>query len=184
MHLHLKYQADTLFRKVLAEELREHGIDFTFSGGQTIQLASGYDKQKLKAVEGTLKACGIEIIQDEQSLLIQQIKDLLSKMVTHPHSCGNQKVSAYLTDQLPYSYSYLSKTFSEYTHYSIEQYLILTKIDVAKNLLVEDKLSLTEIAYRLNYCSVAHLSKQFKKNTGLTPTAFYELIKKRESSRS
>ena len=94
------------------------------------------------------------------------------------------KVSSYLSDKLDYSYTYLSNLFSEGTYTSIENFVILKKVDYVKELIATTDLSLTEIAFRLNYSSVAHLSGQFKKITGLTPTVFQKIIEKRKVFKS
>ena len=88
--------------------------------------------------------------------------------------------SDYLAEKLNYSYTYLSSLFSETTYTSIESYIILSKVDRAKDLLLNTNVTLTEIAHQLNYSSVAHLSRQFKKTTGLTPSVFQKIIKKRK----
>lgn len=179
MHVYLKYNADKIFQKVLSERLESFEIDYDTNGGQEILIKGKPEENLILKISDALLEYGIEVIQDSRSQLIQRIKDLLSEIVFLPEILNNKKVSVYLTEATGYSYSYLSKVFSEFTHYSIEQFLILKKIDVAKQLIIEDQLTLTDIAYRLNYSGVAHLSKQFKKTTGLTPTTFYELIKKR-----
>ena len=92
-----------------------------------------------------------------------------------------KNVSDYLSEELDYSYAYLSSLFSEATYSSIESFIILRRVDMAKDLLLKTDKSLTEIAFDLNYSSVAHLSSQFKKTTGLTPSAFQRIIQKRNS---
>jgi len=91
------------------------------------------------------------------------------------------KVSDYITNKLKLSYSYLSKIFSDVTHSSIESYIILQRIERAKQLIIEEKLTLSEVAWKLNYSSLAHLSNQFKKTTGLSPTVFQRIIERRNS---
>ena len=99
--------------------------------------------------------------------------------MVHSEEPINVKASVYLTDKLNHSYGYLSNLFSEVTFSSIENYIMMQKIEHAKNLIIKDNLTLTEVAYRLNYSSVAHLSTQFKNITGITPSQFQRIITKR-----
>ena len=101
-------------------------------------------------------------------------------LVNGDEEAQKYNVSTYLSEKLDYSYTYLSTVFSETTHTSIENFVILKKIDIAKTLIINKDLTLTEIAFKLNYSSVAHLSSQFKKTTGLTPSTFQKIIKKRK----
>lgn len=102
-------------------------------------------------------------------------------MVFNEETVVNVKTSAYLADKLEHSYGYLSNLFSEVTYTSIENFLIIQKIEYAKQLIIKGDLSLTEIAFKLDYSSVAHLSTQFKNTTGITPTAFQRIITKRRA---
>ena len=99
--------------------------------------------------------------------------------MVHSEDPLNVKSSAYLADKLDHSYGYLSNLFSEITYTSIENYIIIQKIELAKNFIINNQYTLTEIAYKLNYSSVAHLSTQFKNITGITPSAFQRIVKKR-----
>jgi AraC-like DNA-binding protein len=116
--------------------------------------------------------------------LVQRIKDAITELIHNQEEENLYKVSAYLSEKLDYSYSYLSTVFSETTYTSIENFIILKKIDYAKELIITNNLTLTEIAFKLNYSSVAHLSYQFKKTTGLTPSAFQNIIEKRKVNNS
>lgn len=121
-----------------------------------------------------LKEFGFAIIDDKKSRLIEKIKNLIIGLV-YKEEPEKINYSDYLATHLHHDYSYLSKLFSEVQGMTIEQYFITQKIERVKELLVYDELSLSEIAYQLNYSSVSHLSKQFKKITGLTPTHFKRL---------
>jgi AraC-like DNA-binding protein len=102
-------------------------------------------------------------------------------MVFKEDKLPESKISAYISDKLNLSHSYLSKIFSEITYSSIENFIILQRIERAKQLIIEENLTLTEVAWKLNYSSTAHLSNQFKKTTGLTPTQFQRIVQKRNS---
>lgn len=119
-----------------------------------------------------LKTIGFEIINDKQSRIIEQIKSSIIEIVHQQNSELKSNLSDYLSSKLHHDYSYLSNLFSEVEGTTIEKYFIAQKIERVKELLVYDELSLSEIADQMNYSSVAYLSNQFKKVTGLTPTYF------------
>ena len=125
-------------------------------------------------MQANLKRYGIDILSDQKSQLIQRIKNVIMDMIGR-EKLPASKISLYLAEKMNMNYSYISTLFSEYTHSSIENYIILQKIEKAKKLLLQE-LSLTEISYILNYSSVAHLSGQFKKTTGLSPSVFKKII--------
>ena len=165
---------------MLDECLDEFGVPYTISGVGEVDLKQQISKEQKKDLENTLEPYGVSIIEDEKSELVQRIKDTITEMIYLDEKAKLYKVSNYLSDRLNYSYNHLSNIFSETTYSSIENFVILKKIDYAKTLIAENNLTLTEIAYRLNYSSVAHLSGQFKKTTGLTPSVFQRIIKRRK----
>lgn len=122
-----------------------------------------------------IEALGFELINDRKSRLIESIKKHVIALVRERDQLEKVKLSDYLGEHLHHDYTYLSNLFSAVEGVTIEQYFIHQKIERAKELLVYDELTLTEIADRLGYSSVAHLSRQFKKVTGLTPTHFKQL---------
>lgn len=123
-------------------------------------------------LEKALNALGFEILDDRRSQLIEKIKNAIVKWIHHSEDTPEQNLSTLLSQELHYDYKYLSQLFSEVEGITIEKYAIAQKIEKVKELLLYDELSLSEIAYRLGYSSVAYLSNQFKKQTGLTPTFF------------
>lgn len=133
------------------------------------------DGEQLEAFQLRVEALGFELINDKKSQLIEAIKKQLIQFVRGQEELEKLKLSDYLSQSLYHDYNYLSHLFSSVEGVTIEQYLIHQKIERAKELLVYDELSLTEIAYRQGYSSVAHLSRQFKKVTGMTPSAFKQL---------
>ncbi|WP_423242480.1 helix-turn-helix domain-containing protein [Zhouia spongiae] len=119
-----------------------------------------------------LLTLGFEIIDDKKSRIIEKIKNVIIDLAHHQNSNNKTNLSAVLSNELHHDYNYLSNLFSEVEGTTIEKYFIAQKIEKVKELLVYDELSLSEIAFRLNYSSVAYLSNQFKKVTGLTPSYF------------
>ena len=139
-------------------------------------------KTSIQYADSHLIKYGIEIIDDQKNALIQKTKDIIVEMIYREENLPLEKISSYIAKRVSYSYGYLATLFSEMTYSSIENFIILQKIERAKQMILVEGLTLTEIAARLNYSSVAHLSSQFKKTTGLTPSAFQAIIKKRRNN--
>jgi len=127
------------------------------------------------ALEGALVSLGFQVIDDKKSRIIEQIKNVIIELVHHQDNDAKTNLSDILSGKLNHDYNYLSNLFSEVESTTIEKYFIAQKIEKVKELLVYDELSLSEIAFRLNYSSVAYLSNQFKKVTGLTPSHFKQI---------
>ncbi len=122
---------------------------------------------------------GFELLEDKKSILIERIKNIIVEMIHYSEEPPLLNFSSFLSEKMNYDYNYLSNLFSEVKGTTIEHYIISHKIERAKELLIYNELSLTEIADKLHYSSVAHLSNQFKKVTGLTPSFFKKMKHKR-----
>ncbi|MFN3756384.1 MAG: helix-turn-helix domain-containing protein [Flavobacterium sp.] len=181
MKAYLKFDYTILTKKILEEKLTELNLDFSITGFGEIEFENTITPLKLSKISKSLSEYGIEIIESQKNILIQKIKDTIVKMVNSEEPI-TVKSSIYLSEKLNLSYGFLSNLFSEVTFTSIENYIILQKIELAKNLIIKEELTLTEIAYKLNYSSVAHLSTQFKKITGITPSLFQRIISKRRAN--
>jgi AraC-like DNA-binding protein len=136
--------------------------------------------QKLRELDTCLSIYGIQIVENQKSVLVQKIKDSIVEMVYSEDKLHISN-SAYLSDKLKQRYGYLSSVFTEITYTSIENYILLQKAERAKKLISTNEFTFTEIAYTLNYSSVAHFSNQFKSVTGITPSAFQRIIIKRRA---
>lgn len=136
------------------------------------------EEQQVKLTE-ILKKSGLIVLDDKRSILIEKIKTAVVEMIHHADQPPVQNFSDYLSEKLGYDYTYLANTFSEVKGITIQHFIILHKIEKVKELLLYDELNLTEISHKLNYSSAAHLSAQFKKITGLTPSFYKELGQKR-----
>jgi len=166
---------------VVKEELTKLGFHFTsveLGEAEVIEDLSAEQHQQVKAA---LLKSGLELMDDKKSILIQKIKNVIIDLVHHSDEPLTINFSNYLSRKLNYDYTYLANLFSEVQGTTIEKFLIAHKIERVKELLVYNELSLTEIAYRMHYSSVAHLSAQFKKVTGLTPSHFKQLKNKRRT---
>lgn len=178
MKAFLKFDFTLLTKKVLEEKLNNLGVKFSVVGYAEIEFYDIIPAEKLKQIRAILQEYGIEVIESQKSILVQKIKDTIIEMVNFEDPIA-VKSSIFLTEKLTHSYGYLSNLFSEVTYTSIENFIIIQKIELAKNLIINNQLTLTEIAFKLNYSSVAHLSTQFKKSTGITPSTFQRIISKR-----
>ncbi len=178
MKAFFKFDFNILTKKFLEEKLSSFGIRFAITGFGEIEFLDNIPENTISEITSLLNEYGIEIIENQKTVLVQKIKDTIIEMV-FKEGAPNVKASVYLADKLNHSYGYLSNLFSEVTYASIENFIIIQKIEYAKQLIVNDKLSLTEIAFKLNYSSVAHLSTQFKNTTGITPSQFQRIIAKR-----
>ncbi len=128
-------------------------------------------KQQDHLKQALLKS-GLELMDETKSVLVERIKIIVIEMIQHAEEWPKHKISVYLSKQLNHSYTYLSNLFKEVTGTTIQHYILLQKIEKAKELILYNEINLNEISYKLHYSSVAHLSNQFKKLTGLTPTYF------------
>jgi AraC-like DNA-binding protein len=161
------------------DELQNLGLNCASVELGMVEVQGDITKQQLETFSERLKMGGLELLDDKKSILVEQIKNVIIEMVHHSDELPNVNDSDYISEKLGYDYTYLSNTFSEVKGITIQQYIIQHKIERVKELLLYDELNLTEIAWQLHYSSVAHLSNQFKKVTGLTPTYFKELKEKR-----
>jgi len=137
------------------------------------------DRESLKAI---LLKSGLELLDDKRSILVERIKNVIVELIHYSDELPRVNYSDYISEKLNYDYTYLANTFSEVKGITIQQFIILHKIERIKELILYDELSLSEIAYKLHYSSSAHLSNQFKKVTGLTPTFFKQLKRKRNQN--
>ena len=179
MKIFVKFDFMQTCNRVLEDQLAALGINYRLLGFGEIELLEPVPKERLAQFNEALDRYGIEVIENQKVILVQKLKDAIIDMVFNDDNPVTVKSSVYLSDKLGHSYGYLSNLFSEVTHTSIENFIILQKIEYAKSLMAKTELSLTEIAFKLNYSSVAHLSTQFKNTTGITPTTFQRIIAKR-----
>jgi YesN/AraC family two-component response regulator len=140
-----------------------------------VSLEKELSAEEKKQLVNVLIPLGFEVIDDKKSRSIEKIKNVIIKLVHHQDNDLKSNLSEILSKELHHDYNYLSNLFSEVEGTTIEKYFIAQRIEKVKELLVYDELSLSEIALRLNYSSVAYLSNQFKKVTGLTPSHFKQV---------
>lgn len=181
MKFYIKYDINVICKKVLQEQLDKLDLSYNLVAFSEVELNEKITEETLKQLSSNFNEYGIEIVESNKSILVQKIKDVIIEMVYMEVKLPNSKTSAYLADKLGYSYGYISNLFAEVTYTSIENFIILNRIELAKQFISSDELTFTEIAYKLNYSSLAHFCTQFKNTTGLTPTVFKRIILKRRS---
>ena len=144
-----------------------------------VNIMEDLSSEQRKDLKTSLLKSGLELLEDKKSILIEKIKNIVVEMVHYSDEVPLMNFSAYLSEKLNYDYNYLSNLFSEVKGITIEHFIIAHKIERAKELLIYNELTLTEIAEKLHYSNVSHRSNQFKKVTGLTPTFFKKMKHKR-----
>jgi len=164
---------------VVKSELDKIGLHYSSVELGEVRIKEDLTPAQRDQLKIALLKSGLELMDDKKAILIEKIKNVIIEMIHYADEPPKTNFSDYLSEKLNYDYTYLSNIFSEVTGTTIEQYIIAHKIERVKELLLYDELNLSEISYRLNYSSVAHLSNQFKKVTGLTPTFFKKLKHKR-----
>lgn len=182
--IHIKNMVCPRCIMAVKAELNKLGIETQSVELGEIGLTHALSADKKKQLSEALQALGFAFVDDKRSRLIEQVKTLLIKLIHNDNHQSHLKtnLSDYLADQTHHEYHYISSLFSEVTGTSIEKYFIALKIERVKELLVYDELNLSEIADCLNYSSAAHLSTQFKKVTGLTPSHYKQIKEKKRKS--
>lgn len=164
---------------MVKDELERLGLHHTVVDLGEVDVKESITNEQREKLALALKRSGLELMDDKKSMLIERIKNVIIEVIHYSDEALRVNFSDHLSEKLKYDYTYLANLFSEVESTTIEHFIIKHKIERVKELLIYDELNLTEIAYKLHYSSVAHLSNQFKKVTGLTPTFFKHLKHKR-----
>jgi AraC-like DNA-binding protein len=166
---------------VVKEELKRLGLHFIVVDLGEVEIMENISAEQREQVGIALLNSGLELMDDNRAILIEKIKTTIIEMVHHTDGIIKTNFSDFLSEKLNHDYTYLSKLFSEVQGTTIAQFIISHKIERIKELIIYDELNIKEIAFKMNYSSVAHLSNQFKKVTGLSPSHFKKLKDKRRS---
>ncbi len=166
---------------VVKSELSKLGLNKVIVNLGEVEIMESISKIQTDLFREALLRFGLELMDDKKSVLIERIKNVIVELVHYSEEPLTTKFSEYLGEKLHHNYTYLANLFSEVQGTTIEKFFIAQKIERVKELLVYDELNLTEIAHQMHYSSVAHLSAQFKKVTGLTPSHFRQMKEKRRS---
>lgn len=181
MVLYVKYMVSLRCKMVVKEELKKLGLRYVAVDLGTVEILEDITPEQREQLKKNLLRSGLELLDDKKSILIEKIKNVIVEMIHYSEELPKMSYSDYISEKLGYDYTYLANTFSEVKGITIQQFIIIHKIEKVKELLLYDELSLTEISYKLHYSSVAHLSNQFKKVTGLSPS-FYKRVKQKRNS--
>ena len=168
-------------KMVVKEELRKMGLHFIIVDLGEVDVMEELSTEQREQLKTDLLNLGFELMDDKKAMLIEKIKNVIIEMVHHTEESIKINFSDFLSEKLNHDYTYMANLFSEAQGITIEHFIISHKVERIKELIIYAELNMTEIAYKMNYSSVAHLSNQFKKVTGLTPSHFKQMKDKRRS---
>ncbi|MEO8234162.1 MAG: AraC family transcriptional regulator [Flavobacterium sp.] len=168
-------------KMVVRDELKKLGLHFIVVDLGVVEIMENISMEKRLLLRQGLFASGLELMDDKKAILIEKIKNIIVEMIHHSEEVIKINFSDYLAEKLDHNYTYLANLFSEVQGTTIEQFIISHKIERIKELMIYGELNITEIAWKMGYSSVAHLSSQFKKVTGLSPSHFKQMKDKRRN---
>lgn len=169
-------------KMMVKEELKKLGLKYIFVDLGMVEIYEDITLEQRELLKKNLLRSGLELLDDKRSILIEKIKNIITEMIHYSDELPKENYSDYISKKLGYDYTYLANTFSEVKGITIQQFIIINKIEKVKELLLYDELNLAEISYKLHYSSAAHLSNQFKKVTGLSPSFYKKLKIKRKNN--
>ena len=181
LKIYIKYMVSNRCKMMVRDELKKLGLHFMVVDLGEVEIMEDLSAEQRLQLQEALQESGLELMDDKKAILIEKIKNIIIEMVHHSDEVVKTNFSDYLTTKLDYDYTYMANLFSEVQGTTIAQFLISHKVERIKELIIYDELRISEIAWKMNYSSVAHLSNQFKKVTGLTPSHFRQLKDKRRS---
>ena len=167
-------------KMVVKDELNKLGLRYVVVDLGMVEISGDISEKQRQLLKKNLLKSGLELLDDKKSILIEKIKNVIIEMINDSRDVSKINYSDHISAELDCDYPYLSTMFSEVKGITIQQFIIISKIERVKELLLYDEINLTEIAYKLHYSSAAHLSNQFKKITGLSPSFFKKLGQKRK----
>jgi AraC-like DNA-binding protein len=168
-------------KMVVKEELKKLQLHFIVVDLGEVEIMENISVEQRDQLKVALLSTGLELMDDKRAVLIEKIKNVIIEMVHHSDGVIKTNFSNYLSEKLSHDYTYLANLFSEVQGTTIEHFIISHKVERIKELIIYDELNISEIAWKMNYSSVAYLSNQFKKVTGLSPSHFKQLKNKRRS---
>ena len=166
-------------KMMVKDELKKLGIVYVIVELGTVTMLVDISKTQRELLKVNLLKSGLELLDDKKAILIEKIKNVITEMIHYSDELPKVNYSDYISGKLNLDYTYLSNIFSEVKGITIQQFIIINKIERVKELLLYNELTLTEISHKMHYSSVAHLSNQFKKITGLSPSFYKQLKQKR-----
>lgn len=179
MKIFIKYMVSNRCKLAVKEELKKLGLHYILVDLGEVELMEELSEEQHEQLKIGLRCLGLELMDDKKAILIEKIKNTIIEMVHHTNDLIKVNFSYYLSDKLHHDYKYMANLFSEVQGITIEHFMIAHKVERIKELIIYDEMNMTEIAFVMNYSSVAHLSNQFKKATGLSPTHYKQLKDKK-----
>jgi YesN/AraC family two-component response regulator len=172
MTLYIKSMVSLRCKMMVQHELTMMGLHEVSVDLGRVVIEENISNKQREQLGSALHESGLELLEDKQEILIERVKNVVTEMVHYAEDAPTVNFSVFLSEKLGYDYVYLANLFSEAKGYTIEHFIIANKIERVKELILENEMNLTEISYNMHYSSVSHLSAQFKKVTGITPSHF------------
>lgn len=177
--LFIKYMVSLRCKLMVKEELKKLNIKYVVVDLGVVEILEDISPDQRETLRINLLKSGLELLDDNRSIMIEKIQNTVVEMIHYSNELPKINFSVHISEKLGYDYTYLSNMFAEVKGITLQNFIIMHKIEKVKELLLYNELNLTEISYLLQYSSVAHLSNQFKKITGLTPSFYKQMKKKR-----
>ena len=168
-------------KTVVKEQLQKLGLHFMIVDLGEVEIMENITLQQRESLQASLLDVGLQLMDDKRAVLIEKIKTVIIEMVHHSEEMVRVNFSHFLSEKLNHDYTYLANLFSEVQGTTIVQFIISHKVERIKELIMYDEFNISEIAWKMNYSSVSHLSNQFKKATGLSPSHFKQLKDKKRT---
>lgn len=182
LKLYIKFMVSLRCKMVVKEELKKLGLHYVIVELGMVEMLEDIQQDMRDQLKINLLKSGLELLDDKKAILIEKIKNVITDMIHHSDELPKVNSSDHISEKLDYDYTYLANIFSEVKGMTIQQFIIINKIERVKELLLYAELNLSEIAFKLHYSSGAHLSTQFKKITGLSPSYYKQLKQKRNAN--
>jgi AraC-like DNA-binding protein len=182
MEFYIKYMVSLRCKMIVKDALKNLGLQYTSLDLGMVDILEEITEDQREQFKTVLLKSGLELLDNQKAILIEKIKGVIVEMIHYSDELPKVNYPDYISQKLNYDYTYLANTFSEVKGTTIQQFIIMHKMEKVKELLLYDELNLTEISYKLHYSSVAHLSAQFKKITGLSPSYFKKMKQKRKDN--
>ena len=169
-------------KMMVKEELKKLNLKYGVIELGLVEILEDITEGQREQLKKNLYKSGLELLDNKKNILIEKIKNVITEMIHYSDEMPNVNYSDYISEKLDYNYSYLANTFSEVKGITIQQFIIMHKIERVKELILYNELNFTEISQKLHYSSVAHLSNQFKKVTGFSPSYYKQMKQKRNNN--
>ena len=182
MRIYIKYMISLRCKMLVKDELLKIGVKYVNLELGMVEILEDITSEQRKLLKENLLKSGLVLLDDKKSILIEKIKTVITEMIHYSDELPKVNYSDYISEKVGNDYTYLANTFSDVKGITIQQFIIIHKIERVKELLIYDELNLTQIAFKMHYSSVGHLSNQFKKVTGLTPSFYKQLKDKRKAN--